>query len=287
MPVSSRFTFLASTKIIGGRSGEISCLNGCSSCFILASSVRSFALLASCTFWLIYISLWLSSFACAFNLIAIAQSILLAAVSLPYQNVLLTPRSAQSGSTWLPSNMNLGWTDFLLAGLTLLDLYIQFMADNQQYSYQTYKHSLKPQTTNPDSSKPATSASPLNKDKQGPFDITWTAKDAQRGFITQGLWAWSRHPNFAAEMTFWGLQGLFPTLANGGKFGGRSLTMREKEGMVLLHPLLPAIAVSRSGSHYGLILWLDSITNTSTTCDSTPACSLLRHGSPRASPALK
>ncbi len=28
-------------------------------------------------------------------------------------------------------------------------------------------------------------------------------RELDRGFVTSGLWAWSRHPNFAAEQTFW------------------------------------------------------------------------------------
>lgn len=31
----------------------------------------------------------------------------------------------------------------------------------------------------------------------------FTQKDLDRGFITTGLWGYSRHPNFAAEQTIW------------------------------------------------------------------------------------
>lgn len=31
----------------------------------------------------------------------------------------------------------------------------------------------------------------------------YTQADLERGFITTGLWAYSRHPNFAAEQTIW------------------------------------------------------------------------------------
>ena len=158
--------------------------------------------------------------------IAIAQSILLACMSIPYHHVLVTPRSANAPSS-LP--YGLAPTDLLLAGLTLLDIYTQYMADNQQYSFQTYKHA------------PESSRQSLSRYSQGPFDITWTPEDAKRGFITRGLWAWSRHPNFACEQTFWALQGLFPLLSAGGR-----LSARDKEAMILPHPLIPAIAVSRS-----------------------------------------
>lgn len=31
----------------------------------------------------------------------------------------------------------------------------------------------------------------------------WNQADLDRGFLTSGLWAYSRHPNFFAEQTFW------------------------------------------------------------------------------------
>lgn len=31
----------------------------------------------------------------------------------------------------------------------------------------------------------------------------YTAAELERGFATRGLWAYSRHPNFFAEQTFW------------------------------------------------------------------------------------
>lgn len=31
----------------------------------------------------------------------------------------------------------------------------------------------------------------------------WTRDDMERGFLTKGLWAYSRHPNFASEQAVW------------------------------------------------------------------------------------
>lgn len=31
----------------------------------------------------------------------------------------------------------------------------------------------------------------------------WTREDLDRGFLVKGLWAYSRHPNFAAEQAIW------------------------------------------------------------------------------------
>lgn len=122
-----------------------------------------------------------------FNLtfIAITQNILLFLLAVPTHNAAILPPAARSLQT----------SDYILAGLSLVILAIEFVADNQQYAYQTHK-------------------------RTGTFGgewpgarIAWTQADVQRGFITRGLWAWSRHPNFAAEQTFWVLQSFFPLLA--------------------------------------------------------------------------
>jgi steroid 5-alpha reductase family enzyme len=84
----------------------------------------------------------------------------------------------------------LGYVDVILSVLALLDLLAEFTADNQQYSFQTFKHS-KPRVLKP-------------VDKEWFWARQrWTTEDVKRGFVVRGLWAWSRHPNFAAEQTFW------------------------------------------------------------------------------------
>src|ERR1700730_17572596 len=77
-------------------------------------------------------------------------------------------------------------SDHILAGLALVTLMAEFTADNQQYSFQTYKQSRV-----------------INKNEWIGARIQWTPEDAKRGFATRGLWAWSRHPNFLCEQTFW------------------------------------------------------------------------------------
>ena len=68
----------------------------------------------------------------------------------------------------------------ILIGLVLLAAF----ADQQQWNYQTAKSAYK------DSAKV-------------PKDSPYTAEDFDRGFNVTGLWAWSRHPNFAAEQATW------------------------------------------------------------------------------------
>ena len=81
---------------------------------------------------------------------------------------------------------SLGTSDYVLAALALVDIAAEFVSDNQQYSYQTYKRS-----------------GVLAKNEWPGARIQWTEADAKRGFVTRGLWGWSRHPNFFCEQSFW------------------------------------------------------------------------------------
>ena len=80
----------------------------------------------------------------------------------------------------------LSGTDYFLGAFALIVLATEFTADNQQYSFQTFKHSG------------------VVVKNDWPFaNRGWTITDAKRGFVTKGLWAWTRHPNFLCEQTFW------------------------------------------------------------------------------------
>jgi len=108
------------------------------------------------------------------NSIAIAQNILLFLLAVPVKMAITQPHTTLSTS------------DYALGALGFLTLLLEFIADNQQYSFQTFKHS-----------------SQLNRNEWFGARILWTKRDADRGFITRGLWAWSRHPNFFCEQTLW------------------------------------------------------------------------------------
>ncbi|KAI5122542.1 hypothetical protein M0805_005269 [Coniferiporia weirii] len=122
-----------------------------------------------------------------FNLtfIAITQNILLFLLAIPTHNAAILPKADRS----------LKLPDYILAVLSVATLLIEFVADNQQYSYQTHKRT-----------------GVYNPNEWPGSRLHWTQVDVQRGFLTRGLWAWSRHPNFACEQTFWILQALFPVL---------------------------------------------------------------------------
>lgn len=78
----------------------------------------------------------------------------------------------------MTSTTPLGWADYLLAGIILLLIVMEYVADHQQYVYQEAKHA---------------------KLKAGePLDAYYKI-----GFTHTGLWAWMRHPNYAAEQSIW------------------------------------------------------------------------------------
>ncbi|KAL1746940.1 hypothetical protein HDZ31DRAFT_33117 [Schizophyllum fasciatum] len=98
-------------------------------------------------------------------------------------------------------------TDYGLAALALIDLALEFTADNQQYAFQTYKRAF---FAREQGRAPVLAYYPA---QQWPgARLAWTPADARRGFVTRGLWAYVRHPNFACEQAFWWLITLFPVL---------------------------------------------------------------------------
>ncbi|OCH90322.1 DUF1295-domain-containing protein [Obba rivulosa] len=112
------------------------------------------------------------------------------------QNIILFLLGLPTHIAALQQPEQLSTSDYVLAALALVDLLVEFIADNQQYSYQTFKHEG------------------VKSDKQWPgARIDWTPRDVQRGFCTRGLWAWSRHPNFLCEQTFWIIINLIPLVA--------------------------------------------------------------------------
>jgi steroid 5-alpha reductase family enzyme len=109
------------------------------------------------------------------SLPAIIQNILLFMLGLPAYQVLRI------------STIPLGLSDLILGVLCVTTLATEFTADNQQWSYQNFKHG----------------GGKINPNEWPGANIQWTEADRKRGFVSRGLWAWSRHPNFACEQTFW------------------------------------------------------------------------------------
>ena len=133
--------------------------------------------------------------------IAIAQNILLAITALP-NYLLLTTASVKHVTEPVPRPIHkLTLGDYFLAVLFVLNLTVQFYADQQQWNYQNYKRGKTPlDKPLPKAMVEPVTNLPLQRQSAMPFS---TPEDAQRGFVTKGLWAWSRHPNFACEQATW------------------------------------------------------------------------------------
>ncbi|CAO2653159.1 Nn.00g025700.m01.CDS01 [Neocucurbitaria sp. VM-36] len=107
--------------------------------------------------------------------ISLGQNILLWLITTPTYILLLSSRITGNETSSYDS----------LFGRTMLFLVvIEFFADQQQWNY----HEAK---------------SAYQKSAKVPSEHKFTREQLDRGFNTSGLWAWSRHPNFAAEQSFW------------------------------------------------------------------------------------
>ncbi|KAJ7510289.1 DUF1295-domain-containing protein [Mycena galericulata] len=137
--------------------------------------------------------------------------------------------------------------DYAVIALSLLVLAIEFTSDNQQFAYQTFKHEPKR----------------FHSSHQWPgARLSWTPADAERGFITRGLWAWARHPNFACEQSFWWIMTLAsrPTLSERVDL----LTILRApvfDLQALLAPLLPLTpALALSALFFSSTIYTEAIT---------------------------
>ena len=74
--------------------------------------------------------------------------------------------------------------DNLFPRAMLFLVMIELFADQQQWVYHKAKAAYQ-------------------KTAKVPSGNKYTRAQLDRGFNTSGLWAWSRHPNFAAEQAFW------------------------------------------------------------------------------------
>ncbi|KAG6828508.1 hypothetical protein H0H87_001754 [Tephrocybe sp. NHM501043] len=129
------------------------------------------------------------------------------------QNVLLLILAfpAKVASTKQP-HTPLATSDYLLAALALVDQAIEFTADNQQWAFHQYKHAYL--AAQKGGERSAEKVVPYDKKMQWPgAGLNFVPQDAKRGFITRGLWAYSRHPNFFCEQSFWWIITLIPLLS--------------------------------------------------------------------------
>ncbi len=114
-----------------------------------------------------------------FNLFFISgyQNVLIFLFTLP----ILTALNTDAG--------NLNYLDWMLAFVYITCVAIEFIADQQQYDFQTEKH------------RRIKNGEPLG--------------DYADGFVSKGLWAIVRHPNYAMEQLIWVVFYLFSVNATG------------------------------------------------------------------------
>lgn len=86
----------------------------------------------------------------------------------------------------------LGMWDYLLAGLVVFWVIIEFIADQQQFDFQTEKY------------RRINAGEPLG--------------EYAHGFTRNGLWSISRHPNYASEQSVWITIYFFSVVATGSWF---------------------------------------------------------------------
>ncbi|KAH8831291.1 hypothetical protein DL96DRAFT_1587175 [Flagelloscypha sp. PMI_526] len=141
------------------------------------------------------------------SFIAIIQNVLLLSLGYPTKLAAVDQMGAPLEST-----------DYYLVLYELAVLLFEFTADNQQFSYQTFKYDLLAKEAKSQGKKLTVAqvkAEVYDPKKQWPLArLAWTRQDAKRGFVTRGLWAYMRHPNFAAEQSFWWIMSSFPLVAS-------------------------------------------------------------------------
>jgi steroid 5-alpha reductase family enzyme len=105
-----------------------------------------------------------------------------------YQNILIFLFTIPI-LTVVGSDKALNWIDYLLGLIYIICVVVEFVADQQQYDFQTEKHRR------------------INAGED--------LGEYAHGFIATGLWGKVRHPNYAMEQTIWVVFYLFSVHATG------------------------------------------------------------------------
>lgn len=92
-------------------------------------------------------------------------------------------------AAWTGGN-EISFFDYLIGFLMLLFIILETISDQQQYNFQTSKYQK------------------IKLESE-------LIRDYKRGFLTSGLWSYSRHPNFTCEQIIWIIFYLFSVSATG------------------------------------------------------------------------
>ena len=106
-----------------------------------------------------------------------------------YQNVLIFLFTLPILATFATNATALGIVDYLLAAMYIGFIVIEYIADQQQFDFQTEKH----RRIN-------------NNEALGEYE---------KGFVSTGLWSVVRHPNYASEQSIWVVFYFFSVIATG------------------------------------------------------------------------
>jgi steroid 5-alpha reductase family enzyme len=106
-----------------------------------------------------------------------------------YQNVLIFLFTLPILATLATNATALGFVDYLLAAMYIGFIVIEYIADQQQFDFQTEKH----RRIN-------------NNEALGEYE---------KGFVSTGLWSIVRHPNYASEQSIWVVFYFFSVIATG------------------------------------------------------------------------
>lgn len=102
------------------------------------------------------------------------------------------------------SSSSLNMIDYIAIGSFLLFLLIETIADQQQWNYQTKKYELLNSLKSKSSSSSSSTVDLLSQ-LPSPYN---------KGYLTTGLFYYSRHPNFFSEMMIWWCYYLFTIACN-------------------------------------------------------------------------
>lgn len=121
-----------------------------------------------------------------FNIVFIstAQSLLLLAITTPTYNFLLLSQLKDTATATATKAFAL--PDLLFSRFAFALIIIEYFADQQQWQFHLAKADYH-----------------KNARISEPYKDQFTPEDLERGFVINGLWSLSRHPNFAAEQAFW------------------------------------------------------------------------------------
>lgn len=107
-----------------------------------------------------------------------------------YQQHLILLFTLPALVAWQGADKPLGWADYLVSALMLAFIWMETVADNQHYRFQTEKYRQIQ----------------AGERREGEY---------ADGFLQSGLWACFRHPNYAAEQGIWLSYYLFSVAATG------------------------------------------------------------------------